>query len=62
IYIIAKLEEWILINKNIRQDLQDYPDKKAFGLKVPRCRRKYPLNPVNPVQKRKYNRIHSTVS
>jgi hypothetical protein len=24
--------------KNIRQDLQDYLDRRAFGLKISRCR------------------------
>ena len=30
----VKTEEWILIYKNIRQDLQDQLDKRAFGPKI----------------------------
>ena len=34
-------EEWILVKKeNIRQDLQDYIDKRAFGPTVTRRRRR----------------------
>ncbi len=36
--------------KNIRQDLQDYEDKRAFGYLA--AGEKNPLNPVDPVQKR----------
>ena len=40
-YSNVKLEEWILIKKkNIRQDLQDYLDRRAFGLRLSRRRRK----------------------
>jgi hypothetical protein len=48
--------------KNIRQDLQDYLDRRAFGLKASRRKGKNPINPVNPVQKKIKNRIHSTLS
>jgi len=41
--------------KNIRQDLQDYLDRRAFGLRARRRRRKNPINPVNPVSKKKSN-------
>jgi hypothetical protein len=36
----VKSEEWILFKNNIRQDLQDHLDRRAFGLKVSRRRRK----------------------
>ena len=39
--------------KNIRQDLQDYSDRRAFGLKATRRGEKDPNNPVDPVPKKK---------
>ena len=41
--------------KNIRQDLQDYLDRRTFGLRACRRRRKNPINPVNPVSKKQLN-------
>ena len=35
----VKSEEWILFKNNIRQDLQDHLDRRAFGLKASRRRR-----------------------
>jgi hypothetical protein len=34
-----------------RQDIQDHPDRRAFGPRAARRRRKNPINPVDPVQK-----------
>jgi len=38
--------------KSIRQNLQDYFDRRAFGLRYLAAGEKNPIHPVNPVQKR----------
>jgi len=48
---LFQFKEWILIQKYIRQDLQDHQDRRALGYLA--AGEKNPINPVNPVKKKK---------